>query len=122
MEEKRNQDQGRARYKKDMKAPTPINAKQAENFLLQVVKFETEARENLKRGRELWELFRTATKDERAGVHMKAIMETKAAKRQLKTIASFSHIPETQEALYEKLYAWTRMVIYAQMGGTPKMM
>ena len=87
MEEKRNQDQDRSRYKKDLKAPTPINAKQAENFLLQVVKFEREARANLKRDRELWELFKTATKEERAGLHLKAIMEMDVAKEHMNTIA-----------------------------------
>ena len=122
MEEKRNQDQDRARYKKDMKAPTPINAKQPENFLLQLVKFEAEARGNLKKGRELWELFRTAVKDERAGVQLKAVMEMEAAKDHLKTIASYAHQPETQEALYEKLYSWFRTMIYVRMGGTPKAM
>ena len=122
LEEKRNQDQDRARYKKDLKAPTPTSTKQPDNLVLQVVKFETEARENLERGRELWELFRTATKDERAGAQPKSIMETEIATDMMKSIAAFNHAPETQEALYEKLYSWTRTMIYIRMGGTPKAM
>ena len=117
IEEKRGQDADRAKCKKDTKPPTPLVAKQPVQYLTQMMVFEQEARDSQKKGRELWELFRTATKDERAGFHLKAIMEEPQGKMMVKMIAAHDKQPDKQEAMYERLYSWARLLIYMRMGG-----
>ena len=116
LEEKKLADADRARYRKDAKPPTPINSARPESFLLQTMKFEVEAREQNKRGRELWELFRIAITNERAEAHAKTILELSTARKAMAEIVLAKNWPEQQDALYERMYSHVRMAIFMQMG------
>ena len=102
------------------KAPSPINSCRAENFLLQTLSFEMETRDQKKKGRGLWELFRVATHGERAGEHLKFMLDDEKAKQLQRQTALYEGRPEVQEPLYERFYTWMRISIYLRMGGERK--
>ena len=70
-DERKQGDSDRAKYRKGQKDPTPINSRRPDNYLLQTLGFEMEAREHRKKGKELFELYQIAIQGERAGEHVK---------------------------------------------------
>ena len=113
--DKEQQDKDRERYRAKGK-PTEIVATQAEAFLISLLKFEEEMREDERSGEDLFRSFVEATRGHRAGDFLTSLKQTEVGQLFHQRLANvFSR--EAKDAIYDEMYQYFRNRIYQIMGG-----